>query len=143
MSTYTTSRTFNATAAELWKALTEKELMKQWYFDLAEFKPEKGFVFTFIGGPEDGPQYQHRCEITEVIHQRKLSYTWQYVGYPGVSLLTFELMEQGDQTLLSVTHSGIENFPAEVKDFAFQNFEAGWNFIINTSLVNFIQKYIP
>ena len=27
--------------------------MKQWYFDLAEFKPEVGFKFQFMGGTED------------------------------------------------------------------------------------------
>lgn len=32
-------RTFNAPVADVWKALTQKELMKEWYFDLSAFKP--------------------------------------------------------------------------------------------------------
>lgn len=45
-------RTFNAPVSKVWTALTDKDEMKKWYFDLAEFKAEKGFVFTFTAGPE-------------------------------------------------------------------------------------------
>jgi uncharacterized protein YndB with AHSA1/START domain len=38
-------RTYNAPIAKVWKALTDKNDMKQWYFDLSEFKPEVGFEF--------------------------------------------------------------------------------------------------
>jgi uncharacterized protein YndB with AHSA1/START domain len=138
--TFTIERTFNASVTNLWRAITEKELMKQWYFDLPEFKAEVGFVFEFWGGEEGGRQYLHRCEITVVIPEKKLSHTWCYVGYEGVSHLTFELFAQGDKSKLVLTHSGIETFPADVKDFAFHNFENGWNHIINISLKGFLEK---
>jgi uncharacterized protein YndB with AHSA1/START domain len=138
--TYIIERIFNANIKDVWRAITEKELMKQWYFDLPEFKAEVGFVFEFTGGEEGGTQYLHRCEITEVIFERKLSHTWCYVGYEGVSHLTFELFAEGDKTKLILTHSGIETFPSSIKDFAFHNFEAGWNHIIDTALKNFLEK---
>jgi uncharacterized protein YndB with AHSA1/START domain len=138
--TYTIERIFNARVSEVWRAITEKELMKQWYFDLAEFKAEVGFVFEFTGGEEGGKQYLHRCEITEVMVEKKLAHTWTYPGYEGISHLTYELVELGDKTKLTVTHAGIETFPADVADFAFSNFEAGWNYIIHTSLANFLEK---
>lgn len=37
------TRIFEANKSTVWKAITEKEWMKQWYFDLQEFKPEVGF----------------------------------------------------------------------------------------------------
>jgi uncharacterized protein YndB with AHSA1/START domain len=40
-------RTFTAPAAQVWKALVDVEEMRQWYFDLKEFKPEVGFEFDF------------------------------------------------------------------------------------------------
>ena len=40
-------RTFAAPVARVWKALTDVGEMKQWYFDLKEFKPEVGFEFEF------------------------------------------------------------------------------------------------
>ena len=40
-------RVFNAQPRAIWKALTDKETMKKWYFTIEEFKPEAGFEFTF------------------------------------------------------------------------------------------------
>ena len=126
--------TFDAPAATVWKAITDKTEMKQWYFDLAEFNAVKGFQFQFTGGPDDGIQYLHLCEVTEVIPGKKLSYSWRYDGYPGNSFVSFELFEKGSQTLLRLTHEGINTFPKENPDFAIANFAAGWNDIIHTSL---------
>jgi uncharacterized protein YndB with AHSA1/START domain len=79
--TYTTERTFNATRNEVCRAITEKDLMKQWHFDLPEFKAEVGFVFEFTGETKEGVQYLHSCEIIEVIPKQKLTHTWCYVGH--------------------------------------------------------------
>ncbi|HQW02016.1 MAG TPA: SRPBCC domain-containing protein, partial [Saprospiraceae bacterium] len=43
-------RTLNAPIDRVWQAITNKSQMKQWYFDLADFKAEVGFQFEFIGG---------------------------------------------------------------------------------------------
>src|SRR6202008_1608828 len=41
-------RTFDAPIERVWKALTDVDAMRQWYFDLKEFKAEVGFEFEFI-----------------------------------------------------------------------------------------------
>ncbi|HKC67438.1 MAG TPA: SRPBCC domain-containing protein [Bacteroidia bacterium] len=135
---FTIERTFNVPVALVWKAITNKEDMKKWYFDLAEFKPEKGFKFQFVGGPPE-TQYTHLCEVTEVIKEKKISYSWCYKGYEGYSEVTFELFENGNKTTLKLTHSGIESFP-KIPDFAPQNFAEGWTYIIGTSLDKFLQS---
>ena len=58
----------------------------------------------------------------------------------GNSLVTFELFEQQNKTLLQLTHKGINTFPEENKDFAIANFEQGWNEIIHTSLKNYLDQ---
>ncbi len=136
---FSIERIFEAKRKDVWRALTEKELMKQWYFDLPNFKVEVGCIFEFTAGEEGGVQYLHHCEIIEVIPEQKLTHTWCYVGYEGESFLTFELFDEGDKTRLKVTHSGLDTFQADVKDFAFHNFEAGWNHIINISLKDFLE----
>ena len=40
-------RVFKVEPSLVWKALTEKELMKQWYIEVEDFKPEVGFQFIF------------------------------------------------------------------------------------------------
>ena len=42
-------RTLDAPVAKVWKALTDVDQMREWYFDLKEFKPEIGFEFEFRG----------------------------------------------------------------------------------------------
>jgi uncharacterized protein YndB with AHSA1/START domain len=133
-------RVFNAPISKVWTAITDKDEMKQWYFDLAEFRPEVGFEFEFTAGHEDGIQYRHLCEITEVIPGKKLTYSWRYDGYAGNSFVTFELFEKGSQTLLRLTHTGLETFPQQNKDFAKGNFVEGWNHIINISLKEYLEK---
>lgn len=132
-------KTFNAPVSRVWQAITDKDEMKKWYFDIAEFKAEKGFRFEFTAGDENGTQYLHLCEITEVVPEKKLTYSWRYDNFAGNSLVTFELFEQGDKTLLKLTHEGIETFPHDNPDFAESNFSQGWNQIINTSLKEYLE----
>lgn len=132
-------RIFNAPTSKVWKAITNKDEMKNWYFDLAEFKAEKGFKFQFTGGPNPDKQYLHLCEIIEVIPEKKLTYSWRYEGYSGNSFVIFELFEQGNKTLLKLTHKGIETFPKENLDLAIRNFLEGWQHIIHTSLKEYLE----
>jgi uncharacterized protein YndB with AHSA1/START domain len=132
-------RTYHASTSEVWDALTDKNKMKQWYFDLPSFKAEVGFEFSFTGGPPDR-SYLHLCKVTEVVAGKKLTYSWRYDGFEGNSLVTFELFPEGNQTRLKLTHQGLVTFPTSNPDFAKGNFVAGWNEIIGTSLANFLEK---
>jgi uncharacterized protein YndB with AHSA1/START domain len=131
-------RTYNAPVSLIWKAITNRDDMKKWYFDFSEFKPEVGFEFQFMGGPPE-KSYLHLCKITEVVENKKLTYSWRYDGYEGNSFVTFELFEEGNTTRLKLMHAGLETFPA-IKDFAKENFEAGWTQIIGKSLKDFVEK---
>ena len=130
-------RTFNAPLARVWKALTNVDEMRVWYFDLKEFKPEVGFEFEFTVEHE-GNTYHHLCKITEVVPQKKIAYTWRYAGEEGNSLVTFELFADGDKTRLRLTHEGLETFP-KLPAYARSKFEAGWAEIVGSSLKQFVE----
>jgi uncharacterized protein YndB with AHSA1/START domain len=131
-------RSFSAPIARVWKALTDVEEMRRWYFDLKEFKPEVGFEFAFTVEHE-GVKYHHLCKITEVIPKKKLAYTWRYEGHEGDSLVTFELFADGDKTRLKLTHDGLETFP-KLPSFARKNFMEGWTQITGSSLKEFVES---
>jgi uncharacterized protein YndB with AHSA1/START domain len=134
-------RIYNAPVSKVWTAITDKEEMKQWYFELAAFKPEVGFEFQFYGEGKTGEKFLHLCKIMEVVKNKKLKHSWRYDGYEGNSFVTFELFEEGDKTRLKLTHEGFETFPkTAANDFAKENFAAGWTYIIGTSLPGFIEK---
>jgi len=132
-------RTLNAPVERVWKAITDKDQMKQWYFNLAEFKPEVGFEFTFEGGAED-KTYVHLCKILAVEPNKKLQHTWTYDGYEGYSVVTWELTREGNSTHVKLTHEGIDSFPANDPNFARESFAKGWTYIVGTSLKEFVEK---
>lgn len=116
-------RTYDAPVNQVWQALTDKEKMKQWYFDIPEFKPEVGSVFSFEAGPAD-KKYLHECKITEIVPNKKIAYTWYYPGYEGQSEVSFELSGENGKTHLTLTHKGLETFVQT--EFAKENFNKGW-----------------
>jgi uncharacterized protein YndB with AHSA1/START domain len=130
-------RILNAPVGRVWAALTEVDQMREWYFDLKEFIPRVGFEFEFVVEHE-GNRYHHLCRITEVIPERKISYTWRYQGDPGNSLVMFELFPDGNKTRLKLTHTGIETFP-KTPAYARKNFETGWNVLIGSELKQFVE----
>jgi len=131
-------RTLNAPIAKVWSALTDVEQMRQWYFDLKEFRPEVGFEFEFVVEHE-GNTHHHLCKVTEVVPRKKIAYTWRYKGEPGDSLVTFELFDDSEKTRLKLTHTGIETFP-KTPAYARKNFETGWTQIIGSELKQFVEK---
>jgi uncharacterized protein YndB with AHSA1/START domain len=132
-------RLYNAPLQRVWKALTDPMEMKEWYFDIKEFRPEVGFEFEFYGGAEDR-KYLHKCKIIEVVPGKKLSYSWRYESFQGDSLVTFELFDEVGKTRLKLTHQGLESFPKDNKDFAGESFAAGWTYITGTSLKEYVEK---
>jgi uncharacterized protein YndB with AHSA1/START domain len=132
-------RVYNAPAEKVWRAITEKEQMKEWYFDFEEFKPEVGFEFTWHAG-DDKKKWLHAAKILEVVPKKKISYTWRYPGYTGESVVTWELFEEGNKTRLKLTHAGLESFPADEPGLKKDNFVAGWTNFIGNRLKNFVEK---
>jgi uncharacterized protein YndB with AHSA1/START domain len=131
-------RVFDVPSGRVWGAITDKDQMRIWYFNIVSFKPFPGFEFQFEGG---SPQktYTHLCKVTEVEEGRKIAYSWKYRDYPGASLVNFELFPEGSRTRLRLTHSHVESFPQDIPDFARSNFEMGWTEIIGNSLKKYLE----
>ncbi|WP_443943518.1 SRPBCC family protein [Pedobacter sp. AW1-32] len=125
---------------KVWAALTENEQLRKWYFQLEEFKPEIGFTFEFSGGPDEGPQYVHQCEVIELVPGRKIAYTWRYKGYAGNSEVTWALSEDGDFTKLVLSHSGTESFASGGANFTRESFTGGWNYFANDALKKYLEQ---
>ncbi len=131
-------RKLQANHQSIWKALTNKDQMREWYFELKEFRPEMGFEFSFMAGPP-GKSYKHICKITRLEPERKIAYSWKYEGYEGDSELQFELFPESEtSTRLKLTHSGLDSFPDSNPDLRPGNFAEGWNQIIQ-SLAEFVE----
>ena len=133
-------RVLDAPVERVWDAISNNDQMKQWYFQLKEFRLEVGFEFEFEGGPPE-KSYIHKCKVVEAIPQRKLAYSWRYEGYRGDSVVTFELFPKGGGTRLRLTHAGLDTFAVNKNsDLDKHNFVAGWTDTIGGSLKNFVEN---
>jgi len=114
--------------------------MKQWFFENIEsFKPEVGFETQFNVQSQDR-NFLHLWKLTEVVSMKRITYNWKYEGYPGDSIVMFELLEQNDQTKLRLTHKVMESFPEDIPEFSRESGIEGWSYFIKKSLKEFLGK---
>jgi uncharacterized protein YndB with AHSA1/START domain len=135
-------RTYDAPIEIVWKAITTKKDMEQWWphtAPLETFKAEVGFETQFSIRHDDR-DFLHLWKVTEVIPGRKITYDWKFGGKPGNSSVTFELSAEGDKTKLRLTHTGLETFLPETNpELARGNFLMGWTSLAGT-LGQFVEK---
>ncbi|WP_343609166.1 SRPBCC domain-containing protein [Chryseobacterium oranimense] len=130
----------NAPLEKVWNALTDKNEMKSWYFDIRDFVLETGKEFNFYE-PGEAKKYHHQCRILEIVPNRKLKHTWSYPEFSdAVTTVTWELQEEGSGTLVTLTHDNIESFDSLGENFSSKNFTEGWNGIIGQSMKNYLEK---
>lgn len=118
-------RVFNAPVEKVWNAITDKNQIKEWFFDIEEFSLEPGFEFRFVGG-KDNVNYLILCKVIDVVKGRKFSYSWRYEGFRGNSTVTFELFPESEGTRLKLTHEGLETFPMGKPGFLNGSFIPDW-----------------
>ena len=130
----------NAPAEKIWKALTDKNEMKSWYFDIQDFALEIGKEFNFYE-PGAENKYHHQGEILEIILNQKLKHTWSYPDFLALkTIVIWELLPEDGQTLVKLTHENIENFKDLGDGFSRDNFTQGWNTILGQSLKEYLEK---
>lgn len=132
-------RSYNAPVEKVWQALTDPTKMKQWYFDIPDFKPEVGNTTSFTAGDKN-VQFKHEFKVLEVVTNKLLIHSWSYPDYPGMSTLTIQLTEDGDKTHLKLIHEGLETFSENGPSFMPESFTAGWTSIIGKNLPEYLAK---
>ena len=130
----------NAPLDKVWNAITNKEQMKNWYFDVPDFEPKIGNNFSFYGGDEN-EEYHHFCEIVDLIPNEKLKHSWTY---PEISkektLVKWELKPENEGTIVTLTHKGLEAFEHLGENFKIHSFRKGWEDIVGKSLKEFVEN---
>ncbi len=129
---------FNKSINEVWNAITHVDHLTQWFFEnIPAFEAKVGFKTSF-NVRANGRDYLHLWEITEVIPQKKIAYSWKYKDFSGDGVVIFELFEENDQTLLKLTNLGLETFPDNIPEFTRESCEGGWQYFINKQLKGYL-----
>jgi uncharacterized protein YndB with AHSA1/START domain len=132
-------QTLDASCDAVWRAITEIDQMRQWYFDnIPTFEAKVGFRTQF-DVQCGGRTFPHIWTVTEVVPQERIVYRWQYGGYPGDSVVSFELFEQDNGTRLRLTHQVQESSPDDIPEFTRASGLAGSTYFIQQRLPHYLQ----
>ncbi|MTI29585.1 SRPBCC family protein, partial [Xanthovirga aplysinae] len=135
-------QSFDSSVENVWDAITVYNKMIKWFFpNLPSFEPVVGFETRFVVQNE-GRIFPHLWKLTEVIPMKKIIYDWRYEGYPGRSVVIFELMEEGNKTKLKLTSKVLEDFPDHIPEFKRESGVEGWSYLIQKSLKEYIEENV-
>jgi uncharacterized protein YndB with AHSA1/START domain len=111
-------RRYDATPDELWSALTEPDRLGRWLADVADLELRVGGRFLLRWQESDGTQ-ETDGTILALEPGKLLELNWTYPGEPD-SVARFELMPDGDGTILVLDHRGLP--PGAIAGYG-----AGWH----------------
>ena len=131
---------FQTSIEAIWSALTDIDEMKKWFFDnIPDFQPKVGFSTQFAVSSESRT-FTHRWDVTEVIPQKSITYSWNYIEYPGDSFITFALTEIKNGVRLNLTIEVVEDFPDNIPEFERASCIGGWNYFLGQQLRGYLEK---
>lgn len=98
-------RRYEATAAELWAALTEPESVSRWLGRVVRLEPREGGTYELRFAADPSTTMSGRVRAYEP--QRLLELEWRLPGEPD-SLVRFELHVEAEGVRLVIDHRGLE-----------------------------------
>lgn len=116
-----------APKSKVWDVLTNPEHFRNWYFKIDDFQLQVGHEFSFYEA-EDSKEYLHVCKIEKIEQEEKYVHSWAYPNQSkGNSLVSWKLEQEGNATVLTLDHEGVESFADGGDAFKPENFKMGWD----------------
>jgi uncharacterized protein YndB with AHSA1/START domain len=130
----------NASVEKVWNAITKHDEMIQWFFEnIPAFEAKEGFTVSFE--VDSGERiFPHVWTIKEVIEEKKIVYDWSYLKYEGKAVVTFELFEQGDKTLIKLDNEVLKDFDDNIPEFRRESCLGGWKYFISERLKAYMDR---
>ncbi|NQU48495.1 MAG: SRPBCC domain-containing protein [Planctomycetes bacterium] len=131
---------FNRPVRDVWEAITEIDLMRQWYFEnIPDFQAKVGFRTEFA--VESGCRtFLHQWQVTQVEAPHKLVYSWRYPDFEGDAITIFEVSGYHQKSRLTVTMDIVKSFQKDIPEFERESCVGGWNYFICERLKSFLEQ---
>jgi uncharacterized protein YndB with AHSA1/START domain len=128
---------------DVWHCLTTAELIGQWLMP-NDFKPLMGHKFQFTSKPVPGWCGIVDCQVTEMVPNKRLSYTWVSGPKPGSrqidTTVTWHLIPENGGTRLKLEHTGFSGFKAWMVSYMMGK---GWNSHIAKAFAGILNQLKP
>lgn len=130
----------DASPDKVWMALTDRDQMKSWYFDISDFELEIGKQFNFYE-PGNEKKYHHQGSILDFTINERLKHTWSYPEFSDAeTTVIWELQPEDGGTMITLTHENTDLFKNLGEGFSKENFTKGWNVIVGESLKSYLEN---
>jgi uncharacterized protein YndB with AHSA1/START domain len=130
----TCSVTYPQPPRDVWRALTDRELLSQWLMP-NDFEPRIGHRFTFHAPPAPGFDGIVHCEVLELVPEQRLTISWRGGGIDTV--VTFALEPAGSGTLLRFSHTGFSGVKGRLIALLLSN---GWGKMLRNRLPSLLAR---
>jgi uncharacterized protein YndB with AHSA1/START domain len=114
----------NAPIKTVWRVLTTPEQVAVWVGAIG-FQPQVGAKFEFHAPPQGDWNGITYSEVLEIEPLRRLVFSWAVPGVPATQV-EFTLRAAGEQTEVTLVHSGWEQFPPEMIKPVRDGLDGGW-----------------
>ncbi len=102
------TRTYPHPRSKVWRAITEPALMQQWLMRPEGFTLNVGTRFKLVAKPQPGWRGYVDCEVLEVVHERRLRFSWVGDEHRAPMMVTFSLDDAGAHTTFRLQHAAFE-----------------------------------
>ena len=127
----------NAPIGRVWHSLTTPEDVAIWVGAIG-FKPEIGAKFEFHAPPQGDWNGITYSELTQLQAQQKLTFTWAVPNFP-VTMVEITVRDLGNQTEVTLIHSGWDQFPPQIEPVRNQ-LDEGWRVYVLPQLKTLVES---
>lgn len=125
-----------ASAAEVWQAVTDKGYISQWLME-TNLEPVEGFQGYFKMKAMPGFDGNIKATVLAVDINKTFVYTWQGGWMKKPTTIKFTLLEKNNGTLLTLEHWGFEGF---MGNLLMRMMRGGWKKKITVHIAELIRS---
>lgn len=120
--------------AKVWRVLTTREHLARWLMH-NDFEPRVGHKFQFRAKPVGGWDGIVKCEVLELVPERRLVITW--TSNMIDTKVTFLLEPAGTGTRLTLLHTGFKGMKGVMTSFILGS---GWKGMVRKGIPNLVTQ---
>lgn len=119
-----------ATAPEIWRALTDRDDLEEWWSEGVTLEPKVGGKFIEIWEDDEGKPQLATGEVLLAKANKEIKFTWNEKNWPKDAFTECSIIIVDNKSVRTLTlkHSGWEIFPEAKRKKLLKDFEVGWKY---------------
>ncbi|MNL14416.1 hypothetical protein D3C87_1353530 [compost metagenome] len=119
-----------ATAPEIWRALTDRDDLEEWWSEGVTLEPKVGGKFREDWEDDEGKPQLATGKVLAVKPNKEIRFTWNEKNWAKDAFTECLISIEDSKTIRTLTlkHSGWEIFPEGKRAKLMKDFQVGWDY---------------